>query len=160
MRDFIHTLKSVILSTLSNDTTPFGSYAPFVYDQHRYYVFISDIATHAQNIMHMPKAGLLFIEDEKSAANIFARKRISMQCEVHKISRDDALFQRVMVRFEEKFDTGMMEMLRNMQDFNLYECLPKSGEATFGFGEAYTLGGEYCEELIPRRGGGHQTKKA
>lgn len=50
----------------------------------------------------------------------------------------------------------MIDMLLQMQDFNLHEFRPVGGEATFGFGEAYTLGGEYMETLLPRQGKGHK----
>jgi putative heme iron utilization protein len=48
-------------------------------------------------------------------------------------------------------------MLIGMQHFNLYELSTQSGEATFGFGEAYTIGGEHMEEMLARQGGsGHK----
>ena len=48
-------------------------------------------------------------------------------------------------------------MLRGIRDFNLYEPATDYGEATFGFGEAYNIGGEHMEELFPRTGGsGHK----
>ena len=61
-----------------------------------------------------------------------------------------------MASFELRFGSEMIGMLRQMADFNLYALMPYSGEATFGFGEAYTIGGEKMDELIPRRGGGHR----
>lgn len=154
--NFIGLFQSVVLSTLDDTTTPFGSYAPFVHHEHAYYVFISDIATHAKNLNHTPKAALFFIEDEARCNNIFARKRISMQCNVQKIAREDALFQTLMQHFSQKFNPEMIQMLQGMMDFNLYEFIPYRGEATFGFGEAYTLGGEHCETLLPRQERGHK----
>ena len=48
----------------------------------------------------------------------------------------------------------MVEMLKKMSDFNLYELEVRSGEATFGFGDAYLIGGENMNELVARNGGG------
>ena len=63
--------------------------------------------------------------------------------------------------FKNKFSQDMVIMLMGMQDFNLYEFSTDYGEATFGFGEAYNIGGEFMEELVKRTGGtGHGHKKA
>ena len=62
--------------------------------------------------------------------------------------------------YEKKFDVEMVTMLKNMTDFNLFELEVQSGEATFGFGEAYNIGGASMNELVERKssGGHHSTK--
>jgi putative heme iron utilization protein len=142
--------QSVILGTHGSNGYPFSSYAPFYYDGEQVYIFISDIATHAKNIQALPKASALFIEDESKSKNIFARKRISLQCNVISVSRDDNSFSCIMKHFQDKFDTAIVTMLMGMKDFNLYALKPIYGEATFGFGEAYNVGGEMMNELVPR----------
>ena len=156
MIDFISGFQSTVIGTLDENGYPFSSYAPFVYDDHRYYVFISDIAAHARNLRRERKASLFFIEDEAAAANIFARKRVSLQCEAEIVSRNGARFDFVMEKFKAKFGADFVGMLMQMLDFNLHAFRPVAGEATYGFGEAYTLGGEHMETLLPRQGGGHQ----
>ena len=157
MLDFISQFQSTTIGTLDEKGLPFSSYAPFVYDNHHFYIFISDIATHAKNLRRTSKASLLFIEDESKTANIFARKRISLQCTSSLVTRDDKRFEEVMKVFKSKFSDKMVGMLMGMQDFNLYELSTDYGEATFGFGEAYNIGGEYMEELVARQGnGGHK----
>jgi len=156
---FIENFKSLVIGSLGDDNHPFCSYAPYVYANHRFYIFISDIATHAKNLQARPDASLFFIEDEAASENIFARKRVSLQCDVRKISREDALFETIMECFETRFG-GIVGMLKGMQDFNLYELQTRSGEATFGFGEAYRIGGEHKDELVAREGGsGHKEQK-
>ena len=55
----------------------------------------------------------------------------------------------------------MVSMLMGMQDFNLYELKTDYGEATYGFGEAYNIGGEFMEDLVKRQGGtGHGHNKS
>ncbi len=62
-----------------------------------------------------------------------------------------------MEHFQEKFDTALISMLMEMKDFNLYALKPVYGEATFGFGEAYHIGGEKMNMLLPRTAGrGHK----
>ena len=149
--------QSVILGTHGSNGYPFSSYAPFHYDGEQVYIFISDIATHAKNIQTTPQASALFIEDENKSENIFARKRISLQCDVTSISRDNVTFNTIMEYFQHKFDANMVTMLMGMKDFNLYALKPIYGEATFGFGEAYHIGGENMNELVARTGdSGHK----
>ncbi len=126
--------QSVVLGTQGSNGYPFSSYAPFYYNGEQIYIFISDIATHAKNIQTTPQASALFIEDQSKSENIFARKRISLQCDVTSLSRNDERFNTVMENFKDKFDTSMITMLMGMKDFNLYALRPIYGEATFGFG--------------------------
>ena len=153
LRELLAGYQSVVLGTQGSNGYPFSSYAPFYYDGEQVYIFISNIATHAKNIQATSQASALFIEDENKSENIFARKRISLQCDVTSISRDDKIFNKIMKKFQAKFDTNMVTMLIGMKDFNLYALTPIYGEATFGFGEAYHIGGEKMNELVARTGG-------
>lgn len=141
--------KSTVLGTQSSNGYPFSSYAPFYYDGEVVYIFISDIATHAKNMKNIPKASAFFIEDENITENIFKRKRLSLQCDVVQISKADASYSSVMDAFVEK-QGETLTMLMGMKDFNLYSLHPVYGEATFGFGEAYNIGGEKMNQLVPR----------
>lgn len=149
--------QSVVLGTQGSNGYPFSSYTPFYYDGEQIFIFISDMATHAQNIQTSPRASAFFIEDESRSENIFARKRISLQCDVTSVSREDERFDTVMKHFQHKFDAAMVTMLMGMKDFNLYALKPIYGEATFGFGKAYHIGGEKMNALITRTGeSGHK----
>jgi putative heme iron utilization protein len=73
------------------------------------------------------------------------------------IAGEETLFASVMDEFGKKFDESMIAMLMRMSDFNLYELKTIAGEATFGFADAYSIGGSSMETLVPRRGGsGHR----
>lgn len=148
--------QSVVLGTQGSNGYPFSSYAPFYYDGETIYIFISNIATHAKNMQKTPKVSAFFIEDESITDNMFKRKRISLQCDVTRISREDSSFEIIMSSFVKK-QGETLTMLMGMQDFNLYALTPIYGEATFGFGEAYNIGGEKMNQLVPRTGGsGHK----
>ena len=150
LSELLADFQSVVLGTQGSNGYPFSSYAPFFYDGEIIYIFISDIATHAKNIHATPKASALFIEDETKSKNIFARKRISLQCDVTQISREEERFHSVMKHFQDKFDASLIAMLIGMKDFNLYALAPIYGEATFGFGEAYNIGGDKMNMLVSR----------
>ncbi|MBU0632341.1 pyridoxamine 5'-phosphate oxidase family protein [bacterium] len=151
MKDFIANIQTAIIGTIDKGNLPFSSYAPYIYDDNRFYIYISNIATHAKNIQANPHASLFFIEDESKSKNLFARKRISLQCSSQKIDRDTDRFEEVLSLFGKKFDVSMVGMLKKMTDFNLYELQVNSGEATFGFGEAYLIGGDEMNELVVRQ---------
>ncbi|NCD11474.1 MAG: heme iron utilization protein [Epsilonproteobacteria bacterium] len=150
MQDFICNIQTAIIGTLDKNNYPFSSYAPYLYDNNRFYVYISDIATHAKNIQRNPKASLFFVEDESKTENLFARKRVSLQCDSQKIERSSERFEAVLGLFAEKFDAKMVSTLKKMLDFNLYEFKVTYGEATFGFGKAYFIGGKNMDELVER----------
>ena len=153
-------MKTTVIGSLNKDNTPFTSYAPFVYNSNKFYIYISNIATHSQNIQKNNNVSLFFIEDESLTTNFFARKRISLQTLSKKVLRDSKKFEEIFALYNEKFDSEMVMMLKGMTDFNLYELEVQSGEATFGFGEAYIIGGDNMNELVERKGtGGHHTKK-
>lgn len=157
LSELLENYQSVVLGTTGENGYPFSSYAPCYYDGEQIYIFISNIATHAKNIQAIPHASALFIEDESSSKNIFARRRISLQCDVNAIQRDETHFSTIMDQFKSKFGEEMISMLMGMNDFNLYVLTPIYGEATFGFGEAYNIGGEKMNQLVPRTGGsGHK----
>lgn len=161
MLDFIKDFQSVIIGTLDEKGLPFSSYAPFVHNEHKFYIFISNVAKHAINLQRTPNTSLIFIEDESKAEQIFARKRISLQCSSVMIERDNEKFTKVMNVFKSKFSEDMVGMLMGMSDFNLYELSTDYGEATYGFGEAYNIGGPFMEDLVKRTGGtGHGHNKS
>ena len=157
LNEILTPFQSTVLGTQGANGYPFSSYAPFYYDGEVVYIFISDIATHAKNMQATPKASAFFIEDESITSNIFKRKRISLQCDVARIARSEEKFKTIMDNFQEKFEDGTLAMLMGMGDFNLYTLTPMYGEATFGFGEAYNIGGEKINQLVPRTGdSGHK----
>ena len=64
---------------------------------------------------------------------------------------------KVKIYLQENVSLYNVAMLMGMSDFNLYALTPIYGEATFGFGEAYNIGGERMNQLVPRTGGtGHK----
>lgn len=160
LQDYLKEFESVVLSTIDTNNLPFTSYAPFIKVDNKYYVYISSMARHSRNLEINTKASLFFIEDESSVNNIFARKRVVIQCDSKKLPRDTKEFDTLINLFEEKHGKTV-SMLKTMNDFAFFEFEAFGGEAVFGFGEAYDLGGENFDEYIERKnakGHGHSTK--
>ncbi|RXJ60053.1 HugZ family protein [Candidatus Marinarcus aquaticus] len=158
LSEFILNFKSCLLSTLTKENLPFSSYAPFICYNHCYYIFISDIAKHSKNLKNNPHLSLFFIEDESMCENIFARKRVQLDAKAQLINKESETFSTVIKLFEEQHG-ATVNILKKMSDFKLFEITPSSGEAVFGFGKAYNVGGKHCNELLQREGvKGHQSK--
>ena len=66
------TLKTVQLATLNSDGQPEASYAPFVWFEQNYYLYLSELAKHTSNLLGNSSVTLLFIESEESSPNLFA----------------------------------------------------------------------------------------
>jgi len=159
LNEFLNNFKSLIISSLDENGLPFTSYAVFVKYENKYYVYLSDIANHAQNLKNNSKASIFFAEDENQCEKIFARKRVVYQVDTKIINKDSKTYKNVIDIFMEK-EPNTFSMLVNMSDFNLYEFTPFFGQAVFGFGAAYDIGGENFDELVERKstGKGHGSK--
>ena len=149
--EFLEPLKSLTISSLDEKGLPFTSYAPFVKYEHKYYVYLSLMAKHSSNLTQNKIASIFFCEDEENCKNIFAIKRVSIQCETSKLQQKTVKEEEILNEFKNKFGNEMVNMLYKMGDFYLFEFTPFYGEAVFGFGQAYNLGGENFEEFVQRQ---------
>jgi heme iron utilization protein len=163
LNEFLEPLKSLTISSLDEKKYPFSSYAPFVKYNNKYYVYLSLMAKHSSNLTQNKIASIFFCEDEQDCKNIFGKKRVSIQCETLKLEQNTENETNILDQFRNKFGAEMVDMLKKMGDFYLFEFTPFYGEAVFGFGKAYNLGGENFEEFVERTnnssGHGHGSKK-
>ncbi|MDG4813249.1 pyridoxamine 5'-phosphate oxidase family protein [Hydrogenovibrio sp. 3SP14C1] len=143
----IQSQQSLLLSTLGELQTPNASYAPFIQYQEAFYIFVSGLAEHTQNLLNHPQASLLIMEGEKEAGNIFARQRIQLQVNAFFISREDAHWESRLEAFESKFG-DLILTLKALPDFHLFQLSPISGRYIKGFGQAYPLASNELKTLF------------
>ncbi|RUM91847.1 MAG: HugZ family protein [Thiomicrospira sp.] len=143
----IHSQQSLLLSTLSDPKTPHASYAPFILSQETLYIFVSALAQHTSNLLNHPQASVLIMEPEEKAETIFARQRIQLQMKSHPISREEALWQSTLDTFESHFGE-IIQTLRSLPDFHLFQLHPISGLYVKGFGQAYPLDHEQIKKVF------------
>ncbi|MBS1174625.1 MAG: putative pyridoxamine 5-phosphate oxidase-like FMN-binding protein [Burkholderiaceae bacterium] len=132
---------SAILATTDADGHALPSYAPYAFLHGCYYVFVSGLAAHTQHILSNPNVGILIIEDESSARNIYARARLSYQTRATMIERDSAECHRVLVALRERVGRTM-DVLSQLGDFVMMRLTPHKGSLVLGFGKAYALDGQ------------------
>ena len=131
--------QTLLLSTVTEKGSPESSYAPFVTDVHgKYYIFVSELASHTKNMLKNAKASILFIQPETEAKNLFARERVVFDCLVDEIQPQGKRYNEQMLIMNEKFgDT--VELLKSLPDFHLLALTPISGKYIAGFGKAFSI---------------------
>lgn len=139
---------SAQLATLGCDATPEASYAPCVWREGDCFVFLSELASHTQNLKLNPSISLLLIESETAVGNAFARKRISLFGSAGIVARTDATYKTVINDFYHRFG-DVMKLIEPLADFHLFRIVVQRGRFIRGFGQAYELAGDRLEQLIP-----------
>ena len=144
---FRTSVKTLSLSTLTETGHPNISYAPFIEDENGcFYLFLSQLASHTQDLLKQPLASILLMEDEQDSRQLFARQRITYQCDIIIIQSDDTSYRNILDNFESSFGS-IIPLLRNLPDFILFKLTPTEGRYVQGFGKAYQLIGEHLTEL-------------
>lgn len=134
---FNSSFNSAILATVNGEGFADASYAPILSYQGNYYVFVSELANHTQNLFNHHRLTVMFIEPE-TVANLFRRKRSMIQCNAQFIDRDDMRWHDILNEFERVLGK-MMRQLRDFSDFCLFEVVPEQATYVRGFAQAYRL---------------------
>ncbi len=137
---FISSRKSLMLSTINENNLPFASYAPFGIGKDCYYILISDIALHAKNLRHMPKASALIIEDEDTAGELFARMRVNYQMDAELLEVNSEAWKQGLASLVSRHGERAQN-LSQLSDFKMFRLTPTSGRYVKGFGRAYAITG-------------------
>lgn len=153
MQRLLQTRQSVLLATASQEGIPHVSYAPVVPASFaQCYIHISDLAKHYHNLKANGRVSVLFIEDENDTANIFARKRLTLEGYAKEVPKNEAHWSEIMDRFAERFGDFFNQSLRNQGDFHTFELVFDAGTLVLGFGAAYRLSGDELGEIDWLRG--------
>ncbi|MDD1779692.1 heme utilization protein HutZ [Enterovibrio sp. ZSDZ35] len=141
IQEFRDSRNTLQLGTVDKEGKPHTSYAPFAFSEMGYYILVSDLATHGQNLKNSKAVSIMMIEDESEARSIFARRRLSFDTNAEHIERDSeqwiAAIEVMQARLGE-----MIENLSSLGDFNLYRLNPVEGRYVKGFGQAFNVSGE------------------
>ncbi len=138
---FRDTRKTLQLGTLDRAGKPHTSYAPFAFAEQGYYILVSNLAQHGQNLKHNTAVSIMMIEDESQAKTIFARKRLSFDTNAEHLARDTDEWARGIDILHARLGEMVLE-LSQLKDFNLYRLNPISGRYVKGFGKAFNVSGE------------------
>jgi hypothetical protein len=148
------TFSTLLIATVSESGEPNASYAAYVTLDGGFYVFVSELSLHTQNLLANGRASVLFIEDETNAGHLFARKRVTYRCQAVEVERSADEFDRVLDQFAERFG-NLIDMLRSLQDFHLFRLSPSNGLFVAGFAQAYEVADPPHGEIRHIRDKGH-----
>ncbi|WGK68581.1 pyridoxamine 5'-phosphate oxidase family protein [Candidatus Haliotispira prima] len=156
-REFPQNFRSVVLATNNENGEPHTSYATCIHKEFGdgdecFYILISEMAPHYQNIRQHMELSLMLLEDEQSAKSIFFRKRLSYYCKTHFIETTEALRSDFVQRLGPAAKS-MMEM-----DFHIVECRPRRGGLVLGPGMAYRIQGSVMTQDTGSKSGGHNSR--
>ncbi|EAI4305035.1 hypothetical protein A0U21_06295 [Campylobacter lari] len=143
INQFIQECKSIMISSLNLNNQAICSYAPIIKIKNDFYIYISEIAEHFEGFKHNNKnIEIMFIEDEKDCMSIFARKRLKFRIECIEITRDNQLFEQVLNTYGNENNKEVIQVIKNMKDFHLFQLILKNGRYVKGFGKAYEINKE------------------
>ncbi|ASJ72416.1 HugZ family protein [Granulosicoccus antarcticus] len=146
LADLKVTVKSVLLATLGEDGEPHSGYTPFLLDEGDVIIFVSQLALHTRDLLANGRASAMIISDEADSSQIFARTRVSYQCEAKVVRKEDEHYAPLLDRFEQQHGK-MINLLRQLPDFVLFRLVPHRGQFVMGFGKAFKLTGPKLDEF-------------
>src|SRR5690606_12857916 len=138
IEELIGDAKSVILATLNEDGTPASSYAPFVQLDGGFQVLVSFMAKHTRNLRDRKRVSVMVIEDESAVKQIYARDRLTMDCQAVLVEKDSECFYRIVKALDVKHG-NIVQMLSELDDVVLFDLHAMSGSYVNGFGSAYSV---------------------
>lgn len=147
IQEFRDSRKTLQLGTVDKEGKPHTSYAPFAFSERGYYILVSDLATHGQNLKHRKAVSIMMIEDESEARSIFARRRLSFDTNAEPVERDSEHWHTAVEVMRERLGE-MIDNLSQLGDFNLYRLNPVIGRYVKGFGQAFDVSGEDMLSVI------------
>ena len=157
---FTDLVESLMLATVDSEGNPNVSYTPFVMDEEKnFYVFVSGMSVHTNNLHANGKASAMFVEDEKETKQIFARRRLTYDCTASLVEKDNPEWALIADKFAERFG-DIIEALRSLPDFRFFKLTHYQGLFVIGFGAAYRISGENLDELMHITGNGHGHKNS
>ncbi len=150
--EFSQAIKSVSLATLNERGEPHISYSPYV-SEHltSLYIFVSGLAGHTANLLRNPMVSVMLIEGEHASAQIFARQRLTMKCDVKPIDRDEqvgSLWSTILTQMEARHGS-VVGMLKTLPDFQLFRLDARQVTFVKGFGQAYHAAVEPNADVLP-----------
>lgn len=156
INELIERSKSVILASVNAEGTPNSSYAPFVHIDKTFYILVSFMAKHTQNLADGRKTSVMIIEDESATKQIYARERLTFEATTTNVERDSETWNAVVGKLKEAHGK-VVDVIADMKDFILIGLHPVKGSYVNGFGSAYFVN-ENLEILEHRNDQNHQSK--
>ena len=140
-RDILLTqARTVLMAASGEGEMPEMGVTPLVRHDGGMFIYPSRLSAHVRAMLKAGKAAFLVIEDQDSAQNIWARKRIKFDAKLTEIERKSDIFEIVCNDFAARHGPTM-GLIRDFTDFHLLQLHPIGGVMVLGFAQAYQLAG-------------------
>jgi putative heme iron utilization protein len=134
--ELLQSCSSLQLATVDESGLPHISYAPFIRQSEHFFIFVSQLAGHTQQLRDAPNASIMIIKDEAGSRNVFARERCiaSVSAEILTSDMADSILDQMEVELGKT-----MGLLRTLPDFVLFRLTAVDARYIAGFGKAFEL---------------------
>lgn len=129
---------SLILATTNASHTPNASYAPFAYQDGKFYILVSGLAIHGENLKAQGELDILLLEDESKTRNIYARLRVNYRATAMAVDKDSDEYATAIALLTARAGKTV-SVLEGLADFTLYRLTPTRGTLVQGFGKAFVF---------------------
>ena len=144
-KKLIENNNSIIISVNEDDVTDLG-YAPYIFYENYYYIFVSELSTHVKLLLKQKVGTFMIINDETNSQNIWARIRLKFSAKIEVIIRDSEDFSKICEKIKYKHGKTM-NLIKQFSDFHLIKIIPSRGTFISGFGNAFNLEGQYLNVI-------------
>ena len=144
-KKLIENNNSIIISVNQDDVTDLG-YAPYIFYENYYYIFVSELSTHVKLLLKQKVGTFMIINDETNSQNIWARIRLKFSAKIEVIIRDSEEFNIICEKIRYKHGKTM-NLIKQFSDFHLIKIIPSRGTFISGFGNAFNLEGQYLNVI-------------
>ena len=144
--------RTVLMAAPGDNAMPEMGVTPLVRMNGAFYIYPSKLSAHVRAVMADGKAAFMVIEDESKTQNIWARKRLKFDSELVEIDRNSDEFNAVCDVFADTHGPTM-GLIRDFSDFHLLRLRPRGGLMVLGFAQAYRLSGEALDVTEHLRSG-------
>ena len=136
--------KTVLMAAAGEAGMPEMGVTPFVRHNGAIHIYPSRLSAHVRAMLDGRKGAFLIVEDEMSAQNIWARKRLKINADLIEIDRQEDEFDEVCALFEDRHGPTM-GLIRDFSDFHLLRLRPRDSVMVLGFAQAFRLSGPDLE---------------
>lgn len=144
-KKLIENNNSIIISVNEDDVTDLG-YAPYIFYENYYYIFVSELSTHVKLLLKQKVGTFMIINDETNSQNIWARIRLKFSAKIEVVIRDSEDFSIICEKIRYKHGKTM-NLIKQFSDFHLIKIIPSRGTFISGFGNAFNLEGQYLNVI-------------
>ncbi len=126
------------MATTNAAHEPAASYTPFACVDGKFYILVSGLAIHGENLKTHPRLDIMLIEDETRSRNIYARLRLNYRVTASVVSTESEEYAKAIDALAARAGKTVA-LLKTLDDFTLYRLDPVRGTLVQGFGKAFVF---------------------